>query len=184
MKQLGNIFIFLGIAGLVWLAWPFIYEEWLFRFGPEPAAAATAYEIYIPAIKVAAPVIAGVDPFNQKEYREVLTRGVAQAGGTALPGELGTQYLFAHSSDNPWQLTRYNTAFYRLNKLKPGDEIEVGYQGSKYLYRVRELKTVKPWEVKYLTESSDNQLILQTCTPIGTDWNRLLVFADLHEPGS
>ncbi|OGV97218.1 hypothetical protein A2W24_04300 [Microgenomates group bacterium RBG_16_45_19] len=177
LRLIGNSLIVLAVMGSLWLIYPFIKEEWRYRFG-QTQEVTNSYRLIIPAIKVQAPVIAGVDPFNQIEYRQALTQGIAQAKGTALPGEMGTQYLFAHSSDNPWQLTRYNTAFYRLPKLKMGDEIDINYQGQTYAYQVREIKTVKPWEVKYLTESQTNQLILQTCTPIGTDWNRLLVFAD------
>lgn len=38
-------------------------------------------------------------------------------------------------------------------------------------------KTVWPNEVKYLKEDQGDILILQTCTPIGTALQRLLVFA-------
>src|SRR5690606_17953388 len=114
----------------------------------------------------------------EAEYREALQEGVAQAKGTALPGESGSVYLFAHSSGMPWEQLQTNVAFLRLHRLVPGDEVVVRYRGDEYVYRVRESKIVKPHEVEYLRESTRDQLILQTCSPVGTDWRRLLVFAD------
>lgn len=179
MKWLGNGLMIAAVVGLGWIIFPFIKEEYNYRYGQPPARqSSTGYTIEIPAIKIKAPVIAGVDPFKKQEYLAALQQGVAQAKDSALPGKPGTQYLFAHSSDTPFRITQYNTAFYRLNKLKPGEEIRVDYEGKSYHYRVREIKTVRPGETKYLTNSQKDQLILQTCTPIGTDWNRLLVFAE------
>lgn len=148
-----------------------------------------SFYIEIPKIKVTSPIIANVDPFNEKEYRNVLEKGIAHAKGTKLPGELGTSFLFGHSSDLPWRLTRYNTVFLRLGELEKGDEIVIGREGKVYRYKVTDKKTVWPSEVQYLIDASQSsrnesrlnrgKLILQTCTPIGTSLMRLLVFAEL-----
>lgn len=177
---MGNLFIVLGIVGLSWTFGPLLLEELRFRFGQEQimASPSDGYVLTIPSLSIQAPVIEAVDPFNRVAYILALQNGVAQAKGTALPGETGTQYLFAHSSDAPWRISRYNTAFFRLNRIKSGDEIQIDYQGNRYAYRVNEIKTVWPREVKYLKDTTKNQLILQTCTPIGTDLKRLLVFAE------
>ena len=95
-----------------------------------------------------------------------------------MPGETGTIFLFAHSSDAPWRLTRYNTVFLRLGGLEPGDEIHITTEKGEFIYRVREKKVVWPNETEYLTNIERDQLILQTCSPVGTDLKRLLVFAD------
>jgi LPXTG-site transpeptidase (sortase) family protein len=50
--------------------------------------------------------------------------------------------------------------------------------GKNYNYVVYDKKVVEPWQVSYITESKKTQLIVQTCTPIGTSLYRLLVFAD------
>lgn len=180
MRWAGNGLIILALAGMGWIVFPFVREELGYRWGEETMShqPETEYMISIPGIKIKTPVIEGVNAFDRNEYQAALEQGVAQAKGSALPGETGTQYLFAHSSDSPFRITQYNTAFYRLNKLSPGDLITVSYRGGKYDYKVRELKTVKPSQVEFLTKAKGNQLILQTCTPIGTDWNRLLVMAD------
>src|SRR5258706_16404713 len=76
------------------------------------------FAIEIPKIHIYAPIIPNVDPFNEKQYRDVLHHGIALAKGTTIPE---TPYLFAHSSDYPWDLTRYNAIFFRLNELNAGD---------------------------------------------------------------
>lgn len=137
----------------------------------------TQFSIEIPSINVFSKVIPNVDPYNETEYLEKLKEGVAQAKGTKLPGEGGTVYLFAHSSDVPWRITHYNTAFFKLEFVKNGDEIVIRNEGKEFRYRVYDKKTVWPNEVKYLKEDQGNILILQTCTPVGTALQRLLVFA-------
>ncbi len=135
------------------------------------------FSIEIPSIDVFSPVIEGVDPYNPKFYLEDLRNGVAQAKGTGLPGEKKTMYLFAHSSDVPWRITRYNTAFFKLPFVKKGDKIVIRKDGKEFVYKVFDEKTVWPNDVKYLKEDQGNILILQTCVPVGTALQRLLVFA-------
>ena len=135
------------------------------------------FYIKIPKINVAARIIQNVDPFNETEYRKSLEKGVAHAKNTSLPGEKSTMFLFAHSSDSPWRITRYNVAFFRLAELKKGDAIDIFKDGKEYKYKVNYKKTVWPSEVNYLLDTKKNQLILQTCVPIGTSFQRLLVFA-------
>lgn len=136
--------------------------------------------ISIPKINAYAPLVDDVDPWNETEYREALTKGVAIAKGFSKPGQKGTTYIFAHSSDSPWRISSYNTVFFRLGELKEGDEIETYYNGQAYQYTVSHSIEVWPDEVEAITKTQTDQLILQTCTPIGTSLKRLLVFADLQ----
>lgn len=136
------------------------------------------FYLEIPKINVLSKVIENVDPFNEIVYRKELEKGVAQAKGTALPDANGTMYLFAHSSDLPWRITRYNIAFFRLPELKKGDIINIGRKRKIYKYQVVEEKTVWPSDLSFLLNTRDKQLILQTCVPIGTSFQRLLVFAN------
>lgn len=137
----------------------------------------SSFSISIPKINAYAPLIDDVDPWNETEYREALKKGVAISKGFAKPGESGTAYIFAHSSDSPWNISNYNTVFFRLGELKEGDEININYADNKYKYKVSHLIEVWPTEVEALTKQKGNQLIVQTCTPIGTSLKRLLVFA-------
>lgn len=176
-KILGNTLIVFAISGIIFTYGPFI---WILLFPPKPnltTGQKNSFSISIPKINAEAPVIPNVDPFNEYSYREALTHGVAHARGTGLPGEGKTIFLFAHSSDAPWRLTRYNTIFLRLGNLVEGDEIAITYKSKVYEYLVVEKKEVAPNAVEYLTRTSDNRLILQTCAPIGTSLMRLLIFA-------
>ncbi|MBI2031180.1 MAG: sortase [Candidatus Levybacteria bacterium] len=136
-----------------------------------------SFYIEIPKINIKTPIIKNVDPFNEDEYRASLQKGIAQAKGTYLPDRDGTMFLFAHSSDLPWRITRYNVAFFRLPELQRGDAITIFKDGKEYKYKVTDKKTVWPNEVSFLLNAQKKQLILQTCVPIGTSLQRLLVFA-------
>lgn len=176
---LGNTLILVSIIGLGYTFWPIIREEWEFAFGkPTTFTIDNQFSLSIPSLKIYAPIIKEVDPFNPKAYTQALTKGIAQAKGTATPDQVGMMYLFAHSSEAPWLMTRQNTAFYRLPKINLGDEIQIRYQAHEYRYRVTEKKIVWPNEINYLQPSPNKQLILQTCYPVGTDFKRLLVFAE------
>jgi LPXTG-site transpeptidase (sortase) family protein len=133
--------------------------------------------ITIPKIKAQSPVIENVDPWNEAAYGEALKHGVAQAKGTSLPGQHGTVYLFAHSSGLPWDLTHFNTIFLKLGELQNGDKILIRRNGKDYPYKVTDKKEVDPSEVQYLLDTKKTQLVVQTCTPIGTSLRRLLIFA-------
>lgn len=133
--------------------------------------------IKIPKINATAPIIDSVDPWNETEYRQALKKGVALASGFSKPGQPGNTFIFAHSSDSFWNITSYNTVFFRLGELKSGDEIFIKYDGADYKYSVSHSVEVWPNEVEAITKATGDQLILQTCTPVGTSLKRLLVFA-------
>ena len=181
-KALGNVLIAVSIISTLYIFLPVWLQEFAYRIdaisqqSSEPKS--NEFGIVIDKLGINEVVTANVDPFNKKEYMPVLQQGIAHASNTALPDQEGNVYLFSHSSDNPFSITRYNTSFYLLDKLKPGDEIKIYYQQHEHLYRVRETSVVKPHQVEALSQETQNQLTLQTCTPAGTATNRLLVFAD------
>lgn len=149
-----------------------------------PVVTNKEFKIAIPRILASAKVVVNVDPFNSDNYLTVLKNGdVAQAKGSNLPGggRGKTTYLFAHSTEQGLNMVRVNSVFYLLGELKNGDDMWVEYQGNRYLYKVYDKKVVKASEIQYLTYTDPGKevLILQTCWPIGTDWNRLLVFGEL-----
>ena len=136
------------------------------------------FSIVIPKIGANAKIIDNVDVSDEKAYLEALNLGVAQAAGTAHPGEEGHIFLFAHSTDYIWNVGSYNAVFYLLGKLKANDQINIFYQGHRYLYKVIGKKIVDPSQVEYLTRQTNKEfLTLQTCWPLGTTFQRLLVFA-------
>jgi sortase A len=174
---LGNVLLVASLAVFFYIFWP-IVQIYLFPPQINPHLSEYGMFVTIPKIHAQSPVIPNVDPNNQTIYDEALKHGVAQAKGTSLPGESGTVYLFAHSSGLPWELTHFNTIFLRLGELEKGDVITVRRNGKNYNYIVYDKKTVDPSQVSYLTESKKEQLILQTCTPIGTSLYHLLIFAN------
>lgn len=138
----------------------------------------TQFSIVIPKLDISAPVFASVDPFNPREYLPVLKKGVAHAKGSSLPGRFGNTYLFAHSTDAFYNVGKYNAVFYLLGKLEKGDEIDIYYNGQKYIYKVSDKKVVESKDVSYLGNSGRwNTLTLQTCYPPGTTLKRLVVVA-------
>ncbi len=157
----------------------YVYFPYISLFLPLPHPRVdTSYSIEIPKINAYAPVIANVDPWNKSEYEKALQQGVAQAKDFSEFGEEGTVYMFAHSSLPPWQMTRSNTAFLRLNELQPGDQIIIDKFGTKFTYEVTTKTEVWPADVGALKRNDkESILILQTCIPLGTDLKRLLVYA-------
>lgn len=141
----------------------------------------TEYSIVIPAIGASAKVFPNVDPVNTDEFLPFLQKGVAHAKGTVFPGLKGNIYLFAHSTDNFWDVGRYNAIFYLIKDLSKGDEISIFFKNKRYNYVVTGSKIVGPSDISYIVNSqkqSKEQLILQTCWPPGTTFQRLLVFAE------
>lgn len=177
LKNAGSILMLLSFLFLLFIYYPILKLYFGGNSSTEFQKSTNEPYIEIKKINVLEKLIFSVDPFDEKEYRQALQNGIAQAKGTAKPGEEGTIFLFAHSSDLPWRITRYNIAFFRLGELEKNDEITLTFEGKKYLYTVDDKKIVKPDEVDYLSKQKGTMLILQTCYPLGSDLRRLLIFA-------
>lgn len=135
------------------------------------------FSIVIPKISASAKVIANVNAGSPKEYNEALREGVAHAAGSVLPGMTGTTYLFAHSTDGPWNIRRYNAIFYMLKELEAGDETVVFFEGKKYFYTVTSKEIRDPKNTELFSQKEEELLVLQTCWPPGTTKEVLLVTA-------
>jgi sortase A len=176
MYYIGNALMALSFFILVFIYYPLAQ---IYLFPSKPNIPAGHPSISIPKIGAVAPLELNIDPWKKEVYEPALEKGVAHAFGTALPGEGKLIYLFAHSSSPAWKITRYNTIFLRLNELKPGDTVTLNNEGKDYIYNVVDKKVVSPRDIEFLTKPSEKeQLVIQTCWPIGTDWQRLLVFAE------
>jgi len=151
--------------------------------GSEVASEALRYDINsdfsiaIPSIKAYSNIVAGVDPFDQSGYSDALKEGVAHAEGTAFPDQSGTVFLFAHSTDSPLNIARYNAVFYALKDLQVGELVYLFYNHQKYIYLIRDKQIVSAKDTSWLNSDGTNRLILQTCYPPGTTWKRLLIIA-------
>lgn len=139
------------------------------------------FGLVIEKIGVNSPIIRDVSVSDPTAYNNALKNGVAQAYGTALPGDpRGNVYLFAHSSLNFWQLGKYATVFNLLRKLEPGDRAHVFYQNRDYVYQVISKEVVTGFNTYPLERRTIEPILtLQTCDPPGTTINRLVVTAKL-----
>lgn len=199
---LGLGFIGLSLALLAAIFYPSVVNEVRYRTNPPDSssevtiininganqeegkkyivAADPFFSVVIPKIGANSKIIRDVDPLNSLEYQKKLTEGVAHAKGTALPGQQGNIFLFAHSSDNFINANRYNSVFYLINKLESKDKIYLIFNRKKYVYEVVDKKIVSAEEVSYLDPKSDlEKVTLMTCWPAGTTYKRLVVVAEL-----
>ncbi len=139
------------------------------------------FSVYIPKIDARSNVIANIDTGNKEEYETALLEGIGHARGTYFPGQGKNIFLFAHSTDSSINFARYNAVFYLLSKLEKGDSVFIFFADHKYEYRVEEKLTVGASDTKWILDPpvSGEVLILQTCYPPGTTWQRMLVVASL-----
>lgn len=196
LSRLGNCLLILALIGFVFTYGPLLRAELGYRlrknigrrgyFGdllkidlskPVIEAPDPNFSLVIPKINARAKIFANVDASKPTEYLPVLKRGVAHARGTVFPGMKGTIFLFAHSTDAPWNISRYNAVFYLLRELEVGDEIIVFFNGKRFNYQVTEKKIVARSQTDFWEEKEKEQLVLQTCHPPGTTQKALLVFA-------
>lgn len=140
----------------------------------------TYFSIVIPKIGAAARVIINVDPSNPKDYLPALQKGIAHAKGTVFPGMKGISFYFSHSTDNFWDVGRYNAVFYLLKDMQVGDDIYIYFKNQRYNYKVTKTEIINPDDVSLLVNAqhvTDQEVVLQTCWPPGTTWKRFIVIA-------
>jgi LPXTG-site transpeptidase (sortase) family protein len=161
---------------------PVVFTPLIGPDGKEIQPVNTEFSIVIPKLGINAPVVASVDPLNQKEYMQALQKGVAHAKTSYFPNQDGATYLFSHSTNYQWFVKDLNAIFYNIKNLEHGDLIVLFYKGKQYTYRFASREIVQPKDISYLLPvTGKRQLILQTCWPPGTLYQRLLIFAELVE---
>ena len=108
-------------------------------------------------------------------------------GWGAEIGNVGVALIYGHRQWGP-----VGKVFTALNKREPGDIIRFRYRGEVIEFAVTETVVVEPdqlWPLFILRDDAalaerKIQVALWTCTPWGTDWQRLVVFAELATPNS
>lgn len=209
LRTIGNTFIILAVFFLVMGFWPYLESEFSYTWNqligqtyvvrgdkadstssplgaivnaPPPISIvpeSTDFGVIIPKLNVNTAVVQDVNAANEKEYFSALEKGAAHAKGTVFPGQDGNSFIFAHSTLNFWEVSRYKAVFTLLRKLEPGDRIVTFYQGQRYDYRVKEKKIVEASDITDLTPTAvGKRLTLQTCDPPGTTLKRLIVIAE------
>ncbi|MEK7182916.1 MAG: sortase [Patescibacteria group bacterium] len=209
LRLVGSGLITLAVGGIIFLFGPMVREELTYRLhqrepnsamsvlvdqaraqeeyrtfvenkARELGAIDTSFSVIIPKINARAKVVANVSAADERSYMSALKVGIAHAAGTVFPGMKGTIFLFAHSTDAPVNITRYNAVFYLLRELEAGDDVFVFFSDTFHPYRVVEKRVVDAADTSWIrdAQSGPEQLILQTCWPPGTTLKRLLVIAE------
>jgi sortase A len=134
---------------------------------PAPPPVQAIDHLVIPAIGVNKYVVQGVSDDDLRE-------GPGHYPETVMPGEDGNAGIAGHR-------TTYGAPFYRLNDLKPGDEILLtDLHARTFAYKVsRPPLVVSPGDVAVLDPTSFAQLTLTTCDPRFSATSRLIVMARL-----
>ncbi len=144
----------------------------LFQALPAPAAPTQgptqARRIIAPAINVDAPIVQG-DGWEQ------LKKGVGQHLGSGEAGQPGNLVLSAHN-DIFGEIFRY------LDRLAPGDEIQIQTLTQVFTYIVTGTRIVEPTEVSVLAPTPAATLTLISCYPYLVDNQRIVVFGELKAP--
>ena len=137
---------------------------------PEPAQGSVVAHLRIPAIGVDQYVVEGTAEGD-------LQKGPGHYVGTAMPGQAGNVAIAGHR-------TTYGAPFNNLDKMAPGDEIDLAtVSGMNLDYVVTQPPVpVAPSDVKILNSFGDNRLTLTTCNPRYSATQRLVVVALLRGP--
>ncbi len=124
-----------------------------------------AVRMVISAIGVDAPIVQG-DGWEQ------LKKGIGQHIGTADPGQPGNLVVSAHNDI-------FGEIFRDLDRLQPGDEIQVYTQGEKFTYIITGNRVVEPTEVSVMDPTVGPTITLISCYPYLVDNQRIIVFGEL-----
>jgi sortase A len=132
---------------------------------PTPPDGDAVAHLVIPAIGVDKIIVEGVSVADLK-------RGPGHYPGSPLPGQPGNAAIAGHR-------TTYGAPFYRLDELKPGDEILVTTVQGSFRYEMAEQLIVRPDQTEVLNEFGDNRLTLTACNPKYSARQRIVVVAKL-----
>lgn len=140
--------------------------------------------IVLPSIGKSVPLInvpSDVKTFEELEsvIQEGLQSGiVVHPISPETPLQVGNMVLTGHSSYYNWDKGRFKDVFALLHDVAKGDEVKVYYNNSEYKYKIEDITVVNPEQVEVLEQPSDSrELTLITCTPVGTNKQRLIVKA-------
>ncbi|MBX4211438.1 MAG: sortase [Candidatus Yanofskybacteria bacterium] len=142
--------------------------------------------LVIDSIGVNAPIVFD-SPSDTKSLYANLENGVVHYPPSSKPGQLGPAIILGHSSAYPWYKGKYGSVFALLGKLKPGDKFYVQYEDKRlFVYTVKQSIVFNPLKgddekLAELEQNSKTSLILVSCWPVGTDYRRIAVEAELVE---
>lgn len=109
-----------------------------------------------------------------------LVKGMVHLPGSALPGEKGNVFISGHSAFSRF-ISGQNAPFAKLSDLKKNDEITVEAGGSKFIYKVVDIKVVDPSDLSVIAvpDKQGRYISLMTCVPPGLNFKRLIVLGKM-----
>lgn len=123
----------------------------------------------IPSIKLKVAISEGVIDENLKY-------SVAHYAHSATFGDIGNACVVGHRSH------KYNRFFYKLDKVKIGDNINIDTGNEVITYKVSDIFVVEPKDVWVLESTANSsEITLITCTPIKVHSHRLIIKGKLCE---
>jgi sortase A len=102
-----------------------------------------------------------------------LRKGPGHYPATPLPGLHGTVGIAGHR-------TTYLAPFHDIDKLKPGDRIQLSMPYGRFVYTVERTRIVPPTAVWVTDRVGYDRLILSACHPLYSAAQRIVVFAKLE----
>lgn len=141
-------------------------------------------KLIINKLNVEAPVDYTQSEIDEASFQAALRSGVVYYPNTSLPGSGGNTVIFGHSSGQVWTKGDYKFIFASLDKLEKGDKIIIEYSGKRYIYSVSAKRVVSPTDLSVLNPTDSAKLTLITCTPVGTNKNRLIIEAEQIAPST
>ena len=103
-----------------------------------------------------------------------LKRGPGHYPETPLPGVAGTAGIAGHR-------TTFGAPFRKLDKLRPGDSVQVEMPYATFTYRVERTRIVAPTATWVTKRVGYDRLILSACHPLYSAAQRIVVFARLEK---
>jgi len=124
-----------------------------------------AGRIRIPKIHASYVIVKGTDPAS-------LRKGPGIYDHTPFPGARGTTGVAGHR-------TTYLAPFRHIDRLRPGDDIELDMPYATLHYRVQHRQIVTPDSTWIIRRVAYDRLVLSACHPLYSAAKRIVVFARL-----
>ncbi len=138
--------------------------------------------IEIPEIRTTAPIVLE-QSVNPDTILSRLEDGVVHFADSPLPGEKGTAVILGHSSAYPWYKGHYGSVFALLGKLKIGDLFYIKNGDTVLTYKVSGSLVFNPLskdpKINQLGDTTGSAIVLVSCWPVGTNYQRIAIRADL-----
>ena len=142
--------------------------------------------ILIPKLSVKAPIIFDLPDLSESTSQANLRNGTIHfpiTGASSKPGQTGNTVILGHSSGDVFDDGAFKFVFVGLERLDAGDLFYIDYQKIRYTYQVERKEIISPSNLSYLRLGDERPYAtLVTCTPIGTNINRLLVIGRQISP--